>query len=126
MRRGAAFVILRADGYALVRSRPTGGLLGGMTEVPTTDWTADFEDDGALAEAPRLPGTRLKWRRIAGIVRHVFTHFPLELVVFTTDVPAGMAAPEGAWWIRIAELPGEALPSVMRKALAQVLGPIVG
>ena len=122
LRRGAAFVILRADGYVLVRSRPAGGLLGGMTEVPTTDWTADFEQDGALAEAPRLSGTRLKWRRIAGVVRHVFTHFPLELVVFTADVPAGVAAPEGARWVRIAELPGEALPSVMRKALAQVLG----
>jgi A/G-specific adenine glycosylase len=126
LRRGAAFVILRVDGYALVRSRPPGGLLGGMTEVPTTDWTTDFEEDSALAEAPRLRGTRLKWRRIAGVVRHVFTHFPLELVVFTADVPAGTAAPEGARWIRIAELPGEALPSVMRKVLAKVLGPIGG
>jgi A/G-specific adenine glycosylase len=126
LRRGAAFVILRADGCALVRSRPAGGLLGGMTEVPTTGWTADFEEDRALVEAPRLPGARPKWRRIAGVVRHVFTHFPLELVVFTADVPAGAAAPEGARWIRIAELSGEALPSVMRKALAQVLGPIVG
>jgi A/G-specific adenine glycosylase len=95
-----------------------------MTEVPTTDWTADFAEDGALAEAPRLPGTRPKWRRIAGVVRHLFTHFPLELAVFTADVPAGAAAPKGARWVRIAELPGEALPSVMRKVLAQVLGPI--
>jgi A/G-specific adenine glycosylase len=126
LRRGAAFVILRADGYVLVRSRPADGLLGGMTEVPTTRWTADFADDGALAEAPRLPGTRPKWRRIAGVVHHVFTHFPLELVVFTADMPAGTAAPEGARWIRIAELSGEAFPTVMRKALAQVLGPIVG
>jgi A/G-specific adenine glycosylase len=126
LRRGAAFVILRADGYALVRSRPASGLLGGMTEVPTTDWTADFDENGALAEAPQLPGTRLKWRRIAGVVRHVFTHFPLELAVFTADVPAGVAAPQGARWIPVAELPGEALPSLMRKALAQVLGPIVG
>ena len=118
LRRGAAFVVLRADGYALVRSRPPGGLLGGMTEVPTTDWTPDFVEDHALAEAPRLPGTRLKWRRTTGVVRHVFTHFPLELIVFTADVPAGVAAPEGARWIRIAELPGEALPSVMRKVLA--------
>ena len=39
LRRGAAFVAVRADGFVLVRSRPPKGLLGGMTEVPTTAWT---------------------------------------------------------------------------------------
>ena len=36
LRRGAAFVVVRADGFVLVRTRPAKGLLGGMTEVPTT------------------------------------------------------------------------------------------
>ena len=35
LRRGAAFVVVRADGHVLVRSRAPKGLLGGMTEVPT-------------------------------------------------------------------------------------------
>ena len=44
LRRGAAFVAVRADGFLLVRTRPEKGLLGGMTEVPTTDWHRDFDD----------------------------------------------------------------------------------
>ena len=44
LRRGAAFVAVRADGCVLLRSRPPKGLLGGMTEVPTTDWSHDFDD----------------------------------------------------------------------------------
>src|SRR5271169_155202 len=53
LRRGAAFVALRADGQLLVRTRPAKGLLGGMTEVPTTAFLADFDEAGALGEAPR-------------------------------------------------------------------------
>jgi A/G-specific adenine glycosylase len=37
-RRGAAFVAVRADGAVLVRRRPPKGLLGGMTEVPGSEW----------------------------------------------------------------------------------------
>ena len=48
LRRGAAFVVLRADGFVLVRTRPAKGLLGGMTEVPTTQWTHDFDEGKAL------------------------------------------------------------------------------
>ena len=54
LRRGAAFVVARADGCVLVRSRPPKGLLGGMTEVPTTEWTHDFDQRDALAAAPLL------------------------------------------------------------------------
>ena len=52
LRRGASFVAIRADGCVLVRTRPTKGLLGGMTEVPSTSWTQDFEEARALAETP--------------------------------------------------------------------------
>src|SRR5947208_3058887 len=76
LRRGAAFVVLRSDGFVLVRSRPPKGLLGGMTEVPTTQWTHDF--DGGLELAPRLGRAQPRWRRVAGVVTHTFTHFPLE------------------------------------------------
>jgi A/G-specific adenine glycosylase len=121
LRRGAAFVVLRADAFVLVRSRPTKGLLGGMTEVPTTDWTHDFDDAAALAHAPRFGRAKPKWRRLPGVVRHVFTHFPLELVVYAADVPASTAAPNGSRWTALADLPGEALPNLMRKVLAHAL-----
>jgi A/G-specific adenine glycosylase len=124
LRRGAAFVVRRGDGYLLVRTRPTKGLLGGMTEVPTTAWSADFDEDEALKFAPLLSSSRaggnrnIAWLRIAGIVRHVFTHFPLELSVYVSDVPIDTPALEGTRWAKVSELAGEALPSLMRKVVA--------
>ena len=120
LRRGAAFVLLRGDGFVLLRTRPPTGLLGGMSEVPTTRWTPEF--DGGTELAPRLRGTQPKWRRIAGVVTHVFTHFPLELVVYPAGVAPRAAPPDGARWVALAELADEALPNVMRKVLAHALG----
>jgi A/G-specific adenine glycosylase len=122
LRRGAAFVVTRADGFVLVRSRPPKGLLGGMTEVPTTAWTHDFDEGGALVEAPRLARAKPKWRRLPGIVAHVFTHFPLQLVVYCASVAANSPAPTGMRWVPLADLPGEALPNLMRKVLKHALG----
>ena len=118
LRRGAAFVVFRADGFVLVRSRPPKGLLGGMTEVPTNEWSPDFEVSDALRHAPALARATPQWRRRPGVVTHVFTHFPLELTVYTADVGAGTSAPAGMRWVALADLPGEALPNVMRKALS--------
>ena len=39
-RYGDAFVAVRADGAVLLRQRPDDGLLGGMTEVPGSEWTS--------------------------------------------------------------------------------------
>jgi len=121
LRRGAAFVVSRADGSVLLRTRAPEGLLGGMTEVPTTEWTPDFAGD-AVAAAPRLSDARPKWRRIPGVVTHVFTHFPLELVVYAATVAGKTPAPAGMRWVARAGLPGEALPNLMRKVLAHALG----
>jgi A/G-specific adenine glycosylase len=121
LRRGAAFVVVRADGWVLVRSRPSQGLLGGMTEVPTSEWTHDFDESAALTAAPRVGRAKLGWRRVPGIVPHVFTHFPLELVVYTATVAARAPAPAASRWVAITALAGEALPSVMRKVVAHAL-----
>ena len=86
LRRGAAFVVTRGD-ELLVRTRPEKGLLGGMTEVPNSDWVAEQDDKTALKQAPALKGVA-RWHRKAGVVTHVFTHFPLELVVHTAKVAA--------------------------------------
>jgi A/G-specific adenine glycosylase len=117
LRRGAAFVARRADGFVLLRTRPARGLLGGMTEVPTTDWTQDFAEKNALRSAPPFKKRRVAWQRRPGVVRHVFTHFPLELAVYAADIPARTPASEGTFWVRISDLAGEALPSLMRKIL---------
>jgi A/G-specific adenine glycosylase len=118
LRRGASFVATRADvegnRYVLVRSRPPNGLLGGMTEVPSTAWSQDFNEDAALIEAP----LKAQWRRLPGAVEHGFTHFPLRQSVYVAQVPAKTMAPAGMRWVALADLSGEALPNVMRKVVA--------
>ncbi len=119
LRRGAAFVVTRGD-QLLVRTRAEKGLLGGMTEVPSSHWLAAQDDKAALQAAPELKGIA-RWHRKAGVVTHVFTHFPLELVVYTSSVPARSRAPEGMRFVPIATLQDEALPNVMRKVIAHGL-----
>jgi A/G-specific adenine glycosylase len=118
LRRGAAFVAIRDDGAVLLRTRAPKGLLGGMTELPTSAWTADYEARRAISEAP----LEAQWRRLTGVVRHTFTHFPLELDVFSADVPVATPAPERMRWTALAALSEEALPNVMKKVLTHALG----
>jgi A/G-specific adenine glycosylase len=119
LRRGAAYVALRADGRVLLRKRPDKGLLASMTEVPGSAWTNDFDEKSALRSAPRVMGA--KWKRAPGVVRHVFTHFPLELAVFVATVPRTSKAPTDARWAPLESLAGEALPNVMRKVIVHAL-----
>ncbi|TPQ48813.1 A/G-specific adenine glycosylase [Prosthecomicrobium hirschii] len=109
-RRGIAYVAMRSDGAVLLRRRPPKGLLGGMSEVPSTDWTPAA---AVPAESPPLPGP---WAA-AGRIEHTFTHFHLILEVRLARRPAGDPAPDGFWWSTAADLAGEALPSVMRKVV---------
>src|SRR5690606_25195947 len=70
LRRGAAFVAIRSDGTVLLRKRPDKGLLGGMSEVPTTGWTARQDGATGITAAP----FEADWQRV-GQISHVFTHF---------------------------------------------------
>ena len=124
MRRGTAFVALRADGAVLLRERPLKGLLGGMLETPSSPWVAtDARDQSKLDHAP----LKAQWREVPGLVEHVFTHFHLRLAVYRAEVPldaapASVASPERCRWVHARDLHGAALPSVMRKVLAHALG----
>jgi A/G-specific adenine glycosylase len=91
-----------------------------MSEVPGSEWRADFDLDEARKSAPKL-GRPLRWQRRAGVVTHVFTHFPLALAVFVAKAPRGTAAPKGGRWGSIDKLGQEALPNVMRKVIAHAL-----
>ena len=113
-RYGAAFVLQREDGAVLVRTRPDKGLLGGMAEVPTSDWRSDYELDGAMQDAPVVT----RWRRLHAPVRHVFTHFPLELAIFVAGAPKVTQAPRGMRFTPVAKLSDEPFPSLFQKVLA--------
>lgn len=110
LRKGAAFVAERNDGAVLLRKRPEKGLLGGMTEVPTTGWTARIDGATTTDAAP----FHADWRR-AGRIGHVFTHFALELDVFHAHIEG--EAPTGHFWSLAHEISGEALPTVMKKVI---------
>lgn len=122
-RFGIAFLALREDGHVLLRKRPEAGLLGGMLEVPSTEWLDEWlASDLALGAAP----VRGDWWGVPGIVTHTFTHFRLELMVFRAIVPADAsltfwAEPERCRWVARRELHAAALPSVMRKVIAHAL-----
>ena len=106
----------RADGSILLRRRADEGLLGGMAEVPGTDW---LSQPRPAAPADRPFGGR--WVRVRPDVSHVFTHFRLELAVWRGRVSGRSPAPDGHWWASVEGIAGEALPSVMKKVLEAAL-----
>lgn len=111
VRHGHAFVIRDAAGDIFLRQRAGSGLLAQMTETPTGEWTPE-------PGAPVFPFAAA-WRAHGRIV-HVFTHFRLELEVWSAVAPDPAALADG-WWADPSGLGAEALPSVFRKVLAAAL-----
>ncbi len=121
-REGNAYFAVRSDGAVLLRKRPDKGLLGGMMEVPSGEWSKNSRREGGNGEAP----ITADWDRLPGSVRHTFTHFNLELTVYAALVAASDAAaygrlPSDARWVAEDDIGDQALPSVMRKVIAHGL-----
>lgn len=115
LRHGAHFLLTDAQGRILLRRRPARGLLGGMLELPGTPWREEpWPEAEALPHAPLAA----PWRRLPGVARHGFTHFELEMVLYASPHPGGVA-PEGEW--REPRAAAAAVPSVMRRLLALAL-----
>jgi len=93
-RFGVAYWIERDRHVWLVR-RPPKGMLGGMAALPGGDWN-DRPQDIA--------------KRI-GTVRHVFTHFSLDLMIVRHREPIG----EG-WWQPVETVARAGLPTLYRRA----------
>jgi A/G-specific adenine glycosylase len=110
VRYGAHFWLVDDRDRVLLRQRPASGLLGGMTELPGTEWrsTPWFE-----AEALVLAPMAANWGK-AGHVRHGFTHFELRIDLFAARVARIEA--EGILQLR-SELGTAALSSLMRKCI---------
>ena len=96
LRHGTAWWIERSGAVWLVR-RPAKGLLGGMAALPGSDWGEQPHASAAAA---------------LGTVRHVFTHFALDLRI------EPRAAPEGeGWWQPLESLDDAGLPTLYRRAV---------
>ena len=107
-RHGHAFVMRDATGDVFLRTRADTGLLAKMTEPPVSEWIGE-------KSPPAFP-LAADWRH-CGQVIHVFTHFRLELEIWTAIIPDPSLLADG-WWADPRELDAEALPTVFRKALA--------
>ena len=119
LRRGVAFWAVRKDGASLLRRRPAKGLLGGMMEVPSTEWRVA---PWSVAAARKAAPVKTRWRKLPGLVRHSFTHFDLELEILVGTVPPGQDRDAAGIWVVPAELKTQALPTVMKKVIAFALG----
>ena len=104
-RSGTAWVLRDVAGRVALVRRPDKGLLGGMTGLPTSDWS--------VAASPASPPVVADWRD-AGAVEHVFTHFSLTLSVRT-------APGTGDFLWTDADEALKSLPTVFRKALERAL-----
>lgn len=116
LKRGAAFVVRDASGAVLLVKRPEKGLLGSMLQPPLGPWNEEFP---SKSEAMKQAPFRADWKKRVGIVRHGFTHFELEMEIYTADV-AKRPALDGRW-VAQEKLSEAALPTVMRKAVSHGL-----
>ncbi len=111
-RRAVVFWLTNPAGQVYLRRRPESGLLGGMTEFPSTPWVeGDWPGESeTVASAPM----QANWTQVSGEVEHVFTHFRLRLRVLRANGanPAG----EGFWAAPDA-FAQHALPTVMKKVV---------
>ncbi len=98
-RYGIALWIER-DGHVWLVRRPANGLLGGMAALPGGDWT----------EAPQQS------RHSLASVRHVFTHFSLDLAVEARTEPDA-----DGWWQPLDAIESAGLPTLYMKAARQML-----
>ena len=110
-RHGTVYYIRNDQGEVLLRTRPPMGLLGGMAELPGTAWV----EGEPPAEGPARAG-------YAGRVKHVFTHFTLLLDVVIASpsgwTDLGRAFGPDTRWVPASDLAREALPTLMRRAVA--------
>jgi len=109
-RQAVIYWIQRPNGAVLLRKRPPKGLLGGMMEFPSTDWS-DMPID--LKSAKRTAPASAIWKELPGQVRHTFTHFHLELTIVAGKT-RGTPAIDGIW-CPPSDLSTLALPTLMKK-----------
>jgi A/G-specific adenine glycosylase len=102
---------LECDGAVLLVERPSRGLLGGMRALPSDIWAV---------KRPRLaPPVPAQWLMLPTPVRHVFTHFDLDLHLAVATV---RTRPDIAGqWHPITDLPNIGLPSLFTKAVQHIL-----
>lgn len=100
LRHGTVWLARQGDALVM-EHRPPKGLLGGVLAFPSAEW------DGR--DLP--PPGPADWRDL-GVVRHVFTHFTLDLTVRTGHLTGN---PQRGHLVPLRQIDRAALPGLMRK-----------
>lgn len=115
-RHAVAFYVEAPDGRILLRRRVESGLLGGMIEIPTTPWQGDpWEPGDAIRHCPI---SARSFQKIDGHITHVFTHFSLDVAVFSIRLSETPPMTDGLIWADGPAIKQLALPSLMKKIRA--------
>lgn len=111
-----ANLLLVTDGtQVLLERRPPAGIWGGLLSLPEAD-------AAATRELARRHGLRLLDTQAMPMLKHVFTHFRLNIraTLCRVERSAGMVAEPGWEWLDLAETESAALPTPIRRLLAAI------
>jgi A/G-specific adenine glycosylase len=97
-----------------------------MMEIPSSPWIENLWPEGdrpGLSQIRKQAPCSAQWNLLPGKLKHVFSHFELELVVAKGAVAKhSVARATPGVWVAPGRLKDQALPSVMLKIARHALG----
>jgi A/G-specific adenine glycosylase len=113
---GYVYWISNKKGQILVHHRPEKGLLGGMIALPTSEWSDSVARINHVKFDFIKPQAFTPLGKASETIRHVFTHFDLELKPYVGKIKAAIVPPQGYSWMDIVEIKDAGFPSLFQKA----------
>lgn len=111
-------VLISCRGGYLVRRRPLEGMLGGLWEFPSADVPDGSEAEQVARQLLAAEGVSATLQEL-GTVLHAYSHFRVELQVFTCRADqVGCVAEDDCRWLPMQELAEWPLHGSHKKALA--------
>ncbi|NDE91446.1 MAG: A/G-specific adenine glycosylase [Alphaproteobacteria bacterium] len=108
----SVFIAMNKKGEVLLTRRAEKGLLGGMWEFPTTPWE---QEKPTLHIERRHAPAKLVWQKLETPVRHVFSHFKLEMALRIGHSAAAFSVQDREYrWMKWKNLSTLALPTLTR------------
>jgi len=104
-----AYVFYNEKNEILVRQRPSKGMLASMLEFPNDNWVLNKKK---LVHDKIISKVKNKIKS-KGIIEYSFTHFDLEIEVFSTKVKKNLFT--NHTWIKKIDINKSSLPTVMKK-----------
>ncbi len=109
-----AYILKREDGAILLRRRPESGLLGGMMEIPTSEWNTKKLK---ISDVPKNAPVTIDWRSSPINIKHSFTHFDLEIKIYSGSICMEKAHTLEGYWVFPHQMKNYALPTLFRKII---------